>query len=709
MKKFFSLFILLLLSISAYGQASGPAKTIRFGASDPATCSPTGANVFFNTSSGTLKMCTATNTWSALAGGEGSGTINSGTQYQVGYYAATGNTISGSSSITTDANNNLAVSNSLSLGSTANAGQGIFLGTFFEGDQGLRLMGSGDGKAWNELGDWYSGNALYYPASGTLRDPSIYVGKSSHTYWMVHTKGNAGDVTTSFALVSSSDIQHWTLVTSVDCSEISGVNRVWAPEWFEDSDGSLHVFFAASTDGATTSSHIYEKHPTNAAMTSWSSAVQITGTGLSTTMIDPFVVKKGSTYHLFYATYPGPFEYIEYASSSSLTSGYTVTQSGNWAGWGGAEGESLVQIDSTTWRIYFDTLFGTGFSYSESTDNWATWSTKTAITLPIPNNPQHGTILRVRDVDTFRNMAGLFMTKTASISGILNVTGGVSTTFLSIAGNLNLPANIRQTFVPGATNAGINVGATTGNPSSPTNGDIYYNSSSNELRARINGAWVALGAGGGGLPSGLSYSSPNFSAGTDVANQVVLSGSATGVNAKIFVTGSDTNVQLDISNKGATLGGIALLAGSGGVVFNARDNNGLMVFPRGSGYSDFLLGDGSGYTAIGAMHLYLSTTDNGQVKWNSGYPLSGGFDAGIGRDIAKYLKPTDGSTGNGGFSLYPVSANPANPSSSNELHWYLKGSSLVIQYNNAGTTRYFTLDLTQSSATPVWAQSTTAP
>lgn len=60
----------------------------------------------------------------------------------------------------------------------------------------------------------------------------------------------------------------------------------------------------------------------------------------------------------------------------------------------------------------------------------------------------------------------------------------------------------KQTFTPGATVAGLNVGATTANPSTPVNGDLYYNSTANELRARINGAWVALGASSTGLTDG---------------------------------------------------------------------------------------------------------------------------------------------------------------------------------------------------------------
>lgn len=69
---------------------------------------------------------------------------------------------------------------------------------------------------------------------------------------------------------------------------------------------------------------------------------------------------------------------------------------------------------------------------------------------------------------------------------------------LTLTGTLTLPDNIRQTFNPGATVSGLNVGSLAGDPSTPINGDIWYDSTANELTARINGANVALGAGGGG-------------------------------------------------------------------------------------------------------------------------------------------------------------------------------------------------------------------
>ena len=41
-----------------------------------------------------------------------------------------------------------------------------------------------------------------------------------------------------------------------------------------------------------------------------------------------------------------------------------------------------------------------------------------------------------------------------------------------------------------------------GDPSTPVNGDLWYDSTANELTARINGANVALGAGGAGVTDG---------------------------------------------------------------------------------------------------------------------------------------------------------------------------------------------------------------
>jgi len=61
-------------------------------------------------------------------------------------------------------------------------------------------------------------------------------------------------------------------------------------------------------------------------------------------------------------------------------------------------------------------------------------------------------------------------------------------------GTFAFPDGIRQTFNPDATNSGVNVGGQAGDPSALVNGDIWYNASTNLLKARINGVTVTLGA-----------------------------------------------------------------------------------------------------------------------------------------------------------------------------------------------------------------------
>ncbi len=54
----------------------------------------------------------------------------------------------------------------------------------------------------------------------------------------------------------------------------------------------------------------------------------------------------------------------------------------------------------------------------------------------------------------------------------------------------------RTLFTATSSLAGINVGANAGEPSSPTDADIVYDSTASQLKGRINGAWVDLGQSG---------------------------------------------------------------------------------------------------------------------------------------------------------------------------------------------------------------------
>ena len=146
---------------------------------------------------------------------------------------------------------------------------------------------------------------------------------------------------------------------------------------------------------------------------------------------------------------------------------------------------------------------------------------------------------------TSNNLSAFAATTSAQLAGVLSdETGsglavfGTSPTLTTptISGAISFPDDVRQTFNPGTTNAGLNVGSLAGDPSTPSNGDLWYDSTANELTARINGANVALGAGGGG--GGITVGTTTITSGT---NTRVLFNNA-GVVGEYSVTGTGNAV-----------------------------------------------------------------------------------------------------------------------------------------------------------------------
>lgn len=146
-------------------------------------------------------------------------------------------------------------------------------------------------------------------------------------------------------------------------------------------------------------------------------------------------------------------------------------------------------------------------------------------------------------------------------SGALVFATSPTLTNPTIAGAISFPDDVRQTFNPGSTNPGFNVGSLSGDPSTPTNGDMWYDSSGNKLRARINGASVDLGAGGGGSKNWAFIST------TTASNQTLL---------EIDLTGSYRNYMIEFVDVVPTNNGYILqmrTSSDGGTTFDSGTDN----------------------------------------------------------------------------------------------------------------------------------------
>lgn len=112
------------------------------------------------------------------------------------------------------------------------------------------------------------------------------------------------------------------------------------------------------------------------------------------------------------------------------------------------------------------------------------------------------------NASTTVNLLAVNSTNTSLTGGTFNLLnlafGSVEKFNVDSNGAITFANGVRQAFAPSATTPSLNVGTISGDPSSPVNGDLWYDSTNNLLRAQINSATVSLGAGGGGSPGGSS-------------------------------------------------------------------------------------------------------------------------------------------------------------------------------------------------------------
>ncbi|MGN6365052.1 beta-galactosidase [Asticcacaulis taihuensis] len=231
----------------------------------------------------------------------------------------------------------------------------------------LSLFSSYDGKTFTSLA-----SEAYTPASGLLRDPSILHAPDGY-YYVVHTTGWSGQ---SFGIIRSRDLHHWEHLTDVKL-DVQGLTNVWAPEWFQDADGSVSIVVSISKNGTQGPFAAYVLTATDASLTHFS--VPQPMQGLGNNHIDTFPIKIGDRYMVI--TKNETTKTLERAWAKNLTGPWTIDRTGDWAGWGDwIEGPALAPIKNAEgkdgWRIYFDDYRGKRYWYSDSFDGLNTWTPK---------------------------------------------------------------------------------------------------------------------------------------------------------------------------------------------------------------------------------------------------------------------------------------------------------------------------------------------
>ncbi|MGA9659830.1 MAG: beta-galactosidase, partial [Asticcacaulis sp.] len=180
-----------------------------------------------------------------------------------------------------------------------------------------------------------------------------------------------------FGVAKSADLKHWQAVGDVSL-DVPKLTNVWAPEWFRDRDGSVYVVVSLSTGGTKGPFAAYALRATDVAKGRFDAPKAMTG--LSGNYIDTFVVNADGRYTAF--TKNETSKNIELATADRLLGPWTLSKSGDWAGWGSwIEGPAVVPVTGegknagkSGWRIYFDDYLSKHYYYSDSFDAFKTWT-----------------------------------------------------------------------------------------------------------------------------------------------------------------------------------------------------------------------------------------------------------------------------------------------------------------------------------------------
>jgi hypothetical protein len=274
---------------------------------------------------------------------------------------------------------------------------------------------------------------------------------------------------------------------------------------------------------------------------------------------------------------------IEYLYDSGTTTAvWTVISSGGMV----YPGIGIANSTGSAWGTSYSTT-GSGSVIALATSPTLTTpdigvATATSINKVAITAPATGATLTIADGKTLTASNTLTFTGTDSSSVAFGAGGTVA--YIGLANSWT--SGIKQTFAPSAATAGMNVGSVSGDVSSPTNGDLWYDSTGNLLRARINGANVSLGAGGGSgtVNSGTQYQLAYYATtGTAVSGLTTgTSGQVLALSAGLIPTWTTLGTSTTLTNIGAATASATLANANSTITWNWNSNTTANSFVLGS-------------------------------------------------------------------------------------------------------------------------------
>jgi microcystin-dependent protein len=202
----------------------------------------------------------------------------------------------------------------------------------------------------------------------------------------------------------------------------------------------------------------------------------------------------------------------------------------------------------------------------------------------------------------------------ATIATSQTFTNKTLSTGVAVSQPLTWGSGVRQTFSPDSITPGVNLGSFAGDPSTPSNGDMWYNSTTNKFRCYQGGAAADCISAGGAAPG---------------SNKQVIynnSGTSAGATGFEYQSGSSPNVSISAQSTSHTPLNVNGLTSQTAPI-QAWQLNGSTRTVIGEDARSIYLGNGR-TSATGTTGIVSGTEAVGANLGGSGLTLQGGAGTG---------------------------------------------------------------------------------